>query len=97
MRGRLMYLLTLDKKQENGAYAVLNRYGEKVLFMFEEEDDAERYRLMLESEEDKKMDVIEIDDALAIMTCKRYNYKYAVITPNDIVIPPPKDDNVSKN
>ncbi len=96
MRGRLMYLLTLDKKQENGAYAVLNRYGEKVLFMFEEEDDAERYRLMLESEEDKKMDVIEIDDALAIMTCKRYNYKYAVITPNDIVIPP-KNDNLSKD
>ena len=92
-----MYLLTLDKKQENGAYAVLNRYGEKVLFMFEEEDDAERYRLMLESDEDKKMDVIEIDDALAIMTCKRYNYKYAVITPNDIVIPPPKNDNVSKD
>jgi len=91
-----MYLLTLDKKQENGAYAVLNRYGEKVLFMFEEEDDAERYRLMLESEEDKKMDVIEIDDALAIMTCKRYNYKYAVITPNDIVIPP-KNDNFSKD
>ena len=91
-----MYLLTLDKKQENGAYAVLNRYGEKVLFMFEEEDDAERYRLMLESDEDKKMDVIEIDDALAIRTCKMYNYKYAVITPNDIVIPP-KNDNISKN
>ena len=91
-----MYLLTLDKKQENGAYAVLNRYGEKVLFMFEEEDDAERYRLMLESEEDKKMDVIEIDDALAIHTCKMYNYKYAVITPNDIVIPP-KNDNISKD
>ena len=91
-----MYLLTLDKKQENGAYAVLNRYGEKVLFMFEEEDDAERYRLMLESDEDKKMDVIEIDDALAIRTCKMYNYKYAVITPNDIVIPP-KNDNFSKD
>ena len=91
-----MYLLTLDKKQENGAYAVLNRYGEKVLFMFEEEDDAERYKLMLESDEDKKMDVIEIDDALAISTCKMYNYKYAVITPNDIVIPP-KNDNISKD
>jgi len=91
-----MYLLTLDKKQENGAYAVLNRYGEKVLFMFEEEDDAERYRLMLESDEDNKMDVIEIDDALAIRTCKMYNYKYAVITPNDIVIPP-KNDNISKD
>ena len=91
-----MYLLTIDKKQENGAYAVLNRYGEKVLFMFEEEDDAERYRLMLESDENNKMDVIEIDDALAIMTCKRYNYKYAVITPDDIVIPP-KHDNLQED
>ena len=91
-----MYLLTLNQKKDNGAYAVLNRYGEKVLFMFEDEDDAERYKLMLESDEDSEMNVIEIDDALAIMTCKRYNYKYAVITPNDIVIPP-KNDNVSKN
>ena len=92
-----MYLLTLNQRQDNGAYAVLNRYGEKVLFMFEEEDDAERYKLMLESDEDSEMNVIEIDDSLAIMTCKRYNYKYAVITPNDIVIPPSKNDNVSKN
>ena len=91
-----MYLLTLNQRQDNGAYAVLNRYGEKVLFMFEEEDDAERYKLMLETDEDSEMNVIEIDDALAIMTCKRYNYKYAVITPNDIVIPP-KNDNISKD
>ena len=91
-----MYLLTLNQRQDNGAYAVLNRYGEKVLFMFEEEDDAERYKLMLESDEDSQMNVIEIDDALAILTCKRYNYKYAVITPNDIVIPP-KNDNISKD
>ncbi len=91
-----MYLLTINEKQDNGAYAVLNRYGEKVLFMFEEEDDAERYKLMLESDEESEMNVIEIDDGLAIMTCKRYNYKYAVITPNDIVIPP-KNDNLSKD
>ena len=92
-----MYLLTINEKQDNGAYAVLNRYGEKVLFMFEEEDDAERYAMMLNTDEDdKSMSVIEVDDSLAIMTCKRYNYKYAVITPNDIVIPP-KNDNVSKN
>ena len=86
-----MYLLTLNQRQDNGAYAVLNRYGEKVLFMFEEEDDAERYKLLLESDEDNQMNVIEIDDALAIMTCKRYNYKYAVITPDDFVMPPKND------
>ena len=92
-----MYLLTINEKQDNGAYAVLNRYGEKVLFMFEEEDDAERYAMMLNvDEEDSSLSVIEVDDSLAIMTCKRYNYKYAVITPNDIVIPP-KNDNLSKD
>ena len=93
-----MYLLTLKDRRDDGAYAVLNRYGEKVLFMFEEEDDAERYAMMLNDEEkDSTLNVIEIDDALAIRTCKMYNYKYAVITPNDIVVPPPNNDNVSKN
>ena len=93
-----MFLLSLRHRRDDGAYAVLNRYGEKVLFMFEEEDDAERYAMMLNDEEkDSTLNVIEIDDALAIRTCKMYNYKYAVITPNDIVVPPPKNDNVSKN
>jgi len=93
-----MYLLTLKDRRDDGAYAVLNRYGEKVLFMFEEEDDAERYAMMIGDDEDNaNLNVIEIDDALAIRTCKMYNYKYAVITPNDIVVPPPKNDNVSKN
>ena len=92
-----MYLLTLKARRAEGAYAVLNRYGEKVLFMFEEEDDAERYAMMLSNDEEANLNVIEIEDALAIRTCKMYNYKYAVITPNDIVVPPPKNDNVSKN
>ena len=50
-----------------------------------------------EQEENKAMKVIEVEDNLAIITCRRYNYKYAVITPNDIIIPPKIDDNFSKN
>ena len=83
-----MFLLTLKDRKDDGAYAVQNRYGEKVLFLFEEEDDATRYALMLEDQEKTVMDVVEVDDELAIKTCKTYNYKYAVITPDDIVIPP---------
>ena len=48
-------------------------YGNHVLFLFEEEDDAERYAMMLENEEDKEMDLVEVDDALALRTCKMYN------------------------
>ena len=91
-----MFLLTLRDKKDEGAYAVDDGYGDKVLFLFEQEDDAERYAMMLELEKDggdKEMDVVEVDDDLAIKTCKMHNYKYAVITPDDFVIPP-KNDNI---
>ena len=85
-------------RKDDGAYAVQDHQGDKVLFMFEEEDDATRYALMLEDNElyEKPMQVIEIDEELALKTCMVYNYKYAVITPEDIVIPP-KDDNIQNN
>ena len=83
-----MFILTLKDKKDQGAYAVQDSLGNHVLFLFEEEDDAERYAMMLEDEDDKQMDLVEVDDALALRTCKMYNYKYSIITPNDIVIPP---------
>ena len=83
-----MFLLTIKGKDAEGAYGIQNIYGEKVLMMFQQEDDAERYAMQIQEEEDNSMDVIEVDDNIAIMTCKRYNYKYAVVTANDLVIPP---------
>ena len=83
-----MYLLTLKHRQDDGAYAVLNRYGEKVLFMFEEEDDAERYVMMLEEQDYPEMNILEVEDKLMIKTCENHGYVYTIITPDDIVIPP---------
>ena len=90
-----MWLLRLKDRKSEGAYAVHDENGDKVLFMFESQDDAERYAMMVEEDElkPKSMDVIEIDGELAIRTCKMYNYKYAVITPDDFVMPP-KNDNI---
>ena len=42
--------------------------------------------MMLEEQEDSEMDVVEVDDDLAIKTCKYYSYKYAIITPNKYII-----------
>ena len=92
-----MHIITIDGKEDAGAYSVQNELGEDVLYIFEEEDDATRYALMLEDQEETIMDIVEVDDELAIKTCKMYNYKYAVITPNDIVIPPKLNDNLSKD
>ena len=92
-----MFLLAIRDRKDDGAYAVIDHNGDKVLFLFEEEDDATRYALMPEDQEDSEMDVVEVDDALAIKTCRMYNYKYAVVTPNDIVIPPKLNDNFSQD
>ena len=95
MRGRLVYLLTINERQDNGAYAVLNRYGEKVLFMFEEEDDAERYAIMLNDFADTEVEPVEIEAEPTIKACKHHGYKYTIISPNDIVILPSHYDNLS--
>tara|TARA_B100000902_G_scaffold54228_1_gene60933 strand:- start:399 stop:680 length:282 start_codon:yes stop_codon:yes gene_type:complete len=93
-----VYLLTLDSKRDDGAYAVNDAGGDKVLMLFETEDDAERYAMQLNNQEDSDMIVMEVDGKLAIKTCRQYNYKYAVITPNDIVIPPrSSNDNIPKD
>ena len=42
-----MFLITISGKEEEGAYSVLDGDGEKALYLFEEEDDAERYAGLL--------------------------------------------------
>ena len=92
-----MYLLTLENRKDDGAFAVEDDIGDKVLFLFEEEDDAERYAMQLNEAENSRMVLIEVDGTLAIRTCRMYNYKYAIITPNDIVIPPRSNDNLPED
>ena len=91
-----MWLLTEEGRRE-GAYAVKDIANEKVLLLFEQEDDASRYCMLLEDNEDVGMEIVEVDEEVAIKACEVYNYKYAVITPNDFVIPPKQDDSVQKD
>lgn len=83
-----MYILTLKGKETEGAYAVENKYGEKVLYMFEDEDDAIRYCTMLEELDYPEMQITEVNPSVAAMACDNLDYQYAIITPEDIVIPP---------
>ena len=83
-----MFILTLLGEESEGAYSVKNEEGEQILYLFEEEDDATRYALMLEDEGHPEMHIIEIEDDLIIHICESHGHYYTVITPNDIVIPP---------
>jgi hypothetical protein len=90
-----MYILTIEGREDDGAYSVIDEDGEKVLYIFEESDDAERYGMMLEDVNFPPISVVEVDDKLIIKTCELYDYQYTIITPNDIVIPPADHDFVS--
>lgn len=87
-----MFILTINGRETEGAYSVVNEDGEQILYLFEEEDDASRYAMMLEEEGSPEMHVIEIDDELMIATCDSHGYEYAIITKDDIVIPPTEND-----
>ena len=83
-----MYILTVNGKENDGAYSVQDDDGEHILYLFEDEDDALRYAMMLEDEGGPDMHVIEVEDEVMLKTCQMHDYRYAVITQDDIVIPP---------
>ena len=87
-----MYILTVHGKETEGAYSVQDDEGENILYLFEEEDDAMRYAMMLEDRGYPEMHVIEVDDHSAVNVCEHNGYRYSIITKNDIVIPPDELD-----
>ena len=87
-------MVSVAQNEDSGAFAVHNRWGEKVIMFFEKEDDAERYAMQLEEDHGVEMMTVEVDEEVAIKACELYNYKYTIITPEDIVIPPSQDDNI---
>lgn len=83
-----MYMLSSDDDTNTGAFAIEDEYGLKVIYFFEEEDDAERYLGLLEADDYPPMRIVEIEKDIAIKACKHYNYRYVVIQPDEFLIPP---------
>ncbi len=86
-----MWLLTEEGHRE-GAYAVKDAAGDKVLYMFEEEDDAIRYAEMT----DKEMDIIEVDEEVAIKACECIIISIVYLDKR-LRNTPKQDDSVQKN
>ena len=84
-----MFILTLSGKEQEGAYSVTDKDGEHILYIFEQEDDADRFAMMLEERDSyPELSVVEVDDDLIVKTCEMHEYNYAIITKNDLVVPP---------
>ena len=87
-----MFILTIEGRESEGAYSIPDENGEQVLYIFEDEDDAIRFALLLEDQDYPEMHVIEVDGKVVVKTCELHDYRYSIITRNDIVIPPVEHD-----
>lgn len=91
-----MFILTLEG-YETGVFSLLNDIGEQVIPIFEEYDDAERYHGMISDQANKKenkglpLKITDIDEKIILAACDEKDQKYAIITSDDLLIPP---DNV---
>jgi hypothetical protein len=86
-------MFVLVDKQSGGVYAVRDEtIDEKVVQLFQQEDDAERYYgYLIAQDYHRTLEVLEVDEETVKENCNSYGYQYTVITPNDIVFPPPSD------
>jgi hypothetical protein len=58
--------------------------------LFIEFDDANRYNIMMHDLTEKKMplSITEVDQEIIVNACVERDQKYAIITPDDLLIPP---------
>ncbi len=83
-----MYILCLDGKEDEGAYAIANNRGDRILLMFEEEDDAVRYAGLLEADDFPPLVAVEVDPDGMMQMCERTGYEYMIVSPDELIIPP---------
>lgn len=83
-----MYILV--HPESKGVYAVKDDDTlDRVVQIFEEKDDAERYCNLLQASDmfDDELELHEVEKDIIVDNCNAYGYNYAIITQNDIVFP----------
>jgi hypothetical protein len=82
-----MFILALKDKPD-GAYTIINDAEEKVLLVFEKQDDAERYATMLNENDYPTVKVVSYADDVLLKTCEVMGQRYSIVGPYDLVVPP---------
>ena len=83
-----MFVITL-KDNPQGIYSVFDSQEQRIVPIFVEEDDADRYVMALEDDdENPELEVLEAEAEHIINSCRAQNQKYSIITPDDLIIPP---------
>tara|TARA_Y100000004_G_scaffold157590_1_gene183385 strand:+ start:1141 stop:1410 length:270 start_codon:yes stop_codon:yes gene_type:complete len=84
-----MFILTL-RNHDSGVFSIVDDLGEHVIPIWHEYDDVERYNIMISDLTDDKipLDITEVDEEVICTACEDRDQKYAIISPDDLLIPP---------
>tara|TARA_B100001142_G_scaffold198803_1_gene197558 strand:+ start:231 stop:491 length:261 start_codon:yes stop_codon:yes gene_type:complete len=83
-----MYIITLEDHPD-GVFSIFDDAEDRVIPIWIENDDADRYLMMMGYDEDyPPMEVVEIEDHVIIGACQDRAQKFSIITPDDFLIPP---------
>ena len=89
-----MFVITL-KDHPQGIYSVFNKEEQRIVPLFELQDDAIRYVMQLaEDEENPELQVLNVEPQHIIHACRLQGQKYSIISADDFIIPP--DDIIKK-
>ena len=86
-----MFILCLEGKENEGAYAIQNGKMERTLLLFLELEDAERFAGLLEADDFPPMSLVEVDPEAMIDMCESTGYNYTIVEPDELMIPPSHD------
>lgn len=83
-------MFVLVDKKSGGVYAVRDDdTQERVVQMFDLEEDAERYHgLLIANDYKQVLEVVEVEEEVVKTNCVNFGYNYTIIKENDIVFPP---------
>ena len=83
-----MFVITL-KDNPQGIYSVFDAKEQRIVPIFIEEDDADRYVIQLESdEENPELEVVETEPEQIIYACRAQGQKFSIISSDEFIIPP---------
>ena len=88
-----MFVITL-KDHPQGIYSVFDKKEQRIVPLFEMQDDAMRYVMQLaEDEENPELQVMNVEPDHIINACRSQGQKWSIITSDDLIVPP---DDVTK-
>ena len=91
------YLLTVDDGTEINIFSLRDGDKEPEVLLFQHYDDAQRYAIMLEQDDEYMvgegidMDITSVELADAIEILEHKNRNYILVKEGDLFIPPPTD------